>query len=66
MLDEWVLGLNATACDLKPFQISERKTDQSLCHIGIPNPGQLLYRKQHEAHCACILSDEANSKRFLP
>ncbi|KAK6292636.1 hypothetical protein J4Q44_G00372200 [Coregonus suidteri] len=47
MLDEWVLGLSATACDLKPFQVSERKTDHSLCHVGIPNPGQLLYRRQH-------------------
>lgn len=29
--------------DLKPFQVSEGKTDHSLCHVGIPNPGQLLH-----------------------
>lgn len=34
--------LSAAARDLKPFQVSEGKTDHSLCHVGIPNPGQLL------------------------
>lgn len=37
------LGLSAAARDLKPFQVSEGKTDHSLCHVGIPNPGQLLH-----------------------
>lgn len=37
------LGLSVAAHDLKPFQVSEVKTDHSLCHVGIPNPGQLLH-----------------------
>lgn len=35
--------LSVAARDLKPFQVCERKTDHSLCHVGIPNPGQLLH-----------------------
>ena len=45
MLMNGLLGLSAAACDLKPFQVSVGKTDHRLCHVGIPNPGQLLYRR---------------------
>ena len=36
--------LSAAGRGLKPFQVGEGKTEHSLCHVGIPNPGQLLRR----------------------